>query len=314
MESPCTFRNWSLIVLIVGGVTSSVFLGIVMLQKGGKVASVAPVAFILSLFGLAPLCHAAAAIYVRNPKEGKRNLKIAKALELVFEALPQATVQAYVMVAEDKFNWADNPDKFDRGLAVSLGLSIFVAGSTLYGLEAEARKEGHDVPQLNALTRYGFVATLARTVQVGALVFGVALNGCTWDALNAGLAMFLVILCVLAVGLFEPVVVRRLMGPVGVWMSLTVYVIGVGGLRYYWTNGRSDNDGLRGPSANTDANQRQTGQSCATHSECYAGYICDISGDCSACTFLRGISDSSCTIFNFLIDCDLQYFRVVQQN
>lgn len=157
-----------------------------MLSRGGKIAVAAPVACFLSLFGLAPVFHAAVAIYVQNPTEGKRNLKTAKGLELVFEALPQASVQAYIMIVGDKFNWVNNPAKFDPVLAISFAFSIFGAGSTVYGLEALARTSGHVVPQFGALARYGFFTTLTRAVQVAAMVFGVALNGCTWNEFNAG--------------------------------------------------------------------------------------------------------------------------------
>ena len=134
----------------------------------------------VGLAGLAPVAVAALALYT-GADEGRRiarfELKPFKLLELLFEALPQSTLQSYVAVSYGKLDPSD-PERFSRLLAFSVSVSLLGAGSTAFGVEDASRNNGGRKDVVRAGSRYGLTTILLRSTQLGMLIFWVALAAC----------------------------------------------------------------------------------------------------------------------------------------
>lgn len=239
IESPCTWRNWGLYTMGLGGLFSAGFLFDRMVRLGGKYAAAAFPAAVLSLVGLAPVFHAALALMLQDPKGGKATLKVAKGIELIFEAIPQSSLQAYVLVIDDRLSWS-NDTKWDPLLGASVLISFFGAGTTLFGLEASARQRGFKLPEFAAFSRYGLLVACARAVQIAAMAFGVALVGCAGAEVHGASFVVLVIICTVAVYFYEP---TQLRSTLSAWAALALYVVGVMMMRASYMYLR-DTDGI----------------------------------------------------------------------
>eukprot|EP01045_Picozoa_sp_COSAG04_P009904 COSAG04_NODE_591_length_12289_cov_10.947252_3_plen_1124_part_00 len=142
--------------------------------------------------GLAPVATAALTLYMG--KDGSSNLldgltvKAFKAAELLFEALPQSTLQGYVAISYGKLNPSD-PEKFSKLLAFSICISVLGAGATFFSFEAMFRNQFGDRDVVRTASRYGLVTILLRASQTGTLVFWVSLMACA----EKGLALYAVV-------------------------------------------------------------------------------------------------------------------------
>eukprot|EP01046_Picozoa_sp_COSAG06_P057893 COSAG06_NODE_11441_length_1509_cov_3.200709_1_plen_391_part_10 len=98
--------------------------------------------------GLAPVVVAALTLY--QGKEAGRDLKDGlimkwfKALEVIFEALPQSILQAYVAVAYGRLNPSD-PEHFSRLLCFSISISLLGAGTSGFNFEASLRNQRQQI-------------------------------------------------------------------------------------------------------------------------------------------------------------------------
>jgi hypothetical protein len=102
-------------------------------------------------------------------------MKLFKALEVVFEALPQSILQAYVVVAYGRLNPSDS-EHFSRLLCFSISISLLGAGTSGFNFEGAFRNQGRQVVRTGS--RYGIATILLRTCQTGMLVFWIALMAC----------------------------------------------------------------------------------------------------------------------------------------
>eukprot|EP01043_Picozoa_sp_COSAG02_P087235 COSAG02_NODE_24546_length_684_cov_566.044444_1_plen_227_part_11 len=102
-------------------------------------------------------------------------MKAFKALELVFEALPQSILQAYVAIAYGRLDPSD-PEHFSRLLCFSICVSLLGAGATCFSFEGAARNRTRVV--VGAGSRYGIATILLRACQTAMLVFWIALMAC----------------------------------------------------------------------------------------------------------------------------------------
>eukprot|EP01043_Picozoa_sp_COSAG02_P045497 COSAG02_NODE_4162_length_5685_cov_3.282492_1_plen_1276_part_00 len=134
-------------------------------------------------------------------KQDSQLLKLAKGMELVLEAVPQSLLQTYIGVSYGQIN--PSSEYFNPVLASSIGLSLFGAALTLFGLEMEFRNDKGDVT-IKLGTRYGLVTLLLRASQLGAAIFWVALLGC-------GIKEGALTLVVLTVWLFVWILIESMM-------------------------------------------------------------------------------------------------------
>jgi hypothetical protein len=232
--------------MVLGGFFSAAFLFARMVRLGGKYACAALPAAVISLVGLAPLFHAALALMLQDPKGGKATMTVAKGIELIFEAIPQSSLQAYVLVIDDRLSWS-NDEKWDPTLGVSVMISFWGAGTTLFGFEASARQAGYKLPEFAAFSRYGLIVALARAIQIAAMVLGVALVGCAGSEIHGASFVVLVIICTLGVYFYEPTQLRNFMSA---WAALVLYIVGVMIMRFSFmylrdSNGISEEYGSR---------------------------------------------------------------------
>jgi hypothetical protein len=198
--------NWfriALMIQLVGGCVCGLLFALMIHEdkfedkRCGKL-----LAFLLGqlvgIAGLAPICVALLALKLgasgdeSKGKEMIQLLKIFKGCELVFEALPQSLLQTYVGTSYGQLN--PSGDDFNPLLAGSVALSMVSGGSSILGLEFEARNSKSDVT-LRIGSRYGFTTLMLRASQMASIVFWIALLGC-------GVKQPTVIFAVLAVMLF----------------------------------------------------------------------------------------------------------------
>ena len=310
VESPCTWALGGWLTMALGGITSAAFLFLAMSQKGGKYMAAAPFCAGFALFGLAPVFHAAMALMLQDPKSVGRNMKIAKGIELIFEAIPQSSLQAYVMVIDDRLNW-ENDVKWDPGLGLSVLISFFGAGTTLFGLEAAERQGDHVIPEFAAFSRYGLMVAFARMFQIAAMVFGVALVGCAGEEGHAAAFVFLVVCCTALVYFFEPTQLRnQAIGFMSSWAALGLFFIGVMAMRVTYASFRdTDGVGIGGDSGTVTA--------CSKHSDCSSGEYCDDQPSCWECSSIDSgwcdAVDGSCCSSDFLANCPTGDFSGVAE-
>mgnify|MGYP003329760103 CR=1 FL=1 len=89
---------------------------------------------------LAPLAHTAMILAKENIGDSSHQVKavrVFKAMELYFEAMPQAVLQVYVGVAYGKLDLSSDMDYL---LAVSVFISLLGAGVTAAGFETMKRE------------------------------------------------------------------------------------------------------------------------------------------------------------------------------
>eukprot|EP01045_Picozoa_sp_COSAG04_P004436 COSAG04_NODE_192_length_20873_cov_26.172957_12_plen_1541_part_00 len=212
-----------LAINLVSGTLSGLLLASMLHEKLENMdwSKAVPLGLLVGLAGLAPVGFAALILHLEghDDNSGLQQMKQFKALELVFEALPQSILQCatsllrlgttqvlipsscccrtYVGVAYGRFN--PSSPKFSNLLPVSVFVSLLGAGSTAFGFEASARDEYGKFVDLNSTRRrlplgspYGIVALLLRTAQATALIFWIALTGCAYKGW-AGLPMLLAV-------------------------------------------------------------------------------------------------------------------------
>ena len=111
------------------------------------------------------------------------------------EALPQSMLQAYVGISYGKLD--PLAEDFSPLLAVSLFLSLFGAGSTLFAAETAARNVNELSPvRISAFSLYGLVSMLARAAEIAACVFWVALTSCAFKGFAAiAIVVIVVFMC-----------------------------------------------------------------------------------------------------------------------
>eukprot|EP01043_Picozoa_sp_COSAG02_P047078 COSAG02_NODE_4474_length_5324_cov_19.463028_2_plen_283_part_00 len=137
-----------------------------------------PLGLVLGLLGLSHLAHTAVCLSSHmSSAHILEKLKLYKAVELVFEALPQSLLQAWVGVTVGHLD--PSSSNFSALIVSSLCVSILGAGVTCFTLEAIGRN-GNTMKR-NAIvmrSRYGVVVVLLRSAQHCVLVLGTALLGC----------------------------------------------------------------------------------------------------------------------------------------
>ena len=102
---------------------TGLFLGYTMHDQGFSVASVV-LALPLGLLGVAPLGHAAVALYTQDTQRFMRLISYAKCIELVFETVPQSSLQTFVAVVDDRLD-PSNPSNVKLLLSIAPGLHNF---------------------------------------------------------------------------------------------------------------------------------------------------------------------------------------------
>ena len=82
-----------LTILLISGVVSGLMLAGMLINSGWHACCAFPFGLLAGVTGLAPVAVAAFALHDEDVEKGPQKLKIFKALELVFEALPQSILQ-----------------------------------------------------------------------------------------------------------------------------------------------------------------------------------------------------------------------------
>lgn len=125
----------------------------------------------LGVLGLSHVVHVAVCLSGHmSSAHILEKLKLYKAIELVFEALPQSLLQAWVMTTSPM------PGAL---VTTSLCISILGAGVTCFTLEAIGRN-GNTMSrdEIHLRSRYGVTVVLLRSAQHCVLVLSTALLGC----------------------------------------------------------------------------------------------------------------------------------------
>jgi len=179
-----------LAINIVGGLAAAFVLDLAMQESLdiGPIKAFLP-SLVLGLVGLSPAALAALTLYTQKAVrlEGEDGIKLLKAAEVVFEALPQSVLQGYVGISYGRLDPSD-AENFDLFLMGSLGVSLLGAGATMFSWEFSNRGDGADP----FLSRYGLLRVLACAAQTATLVLWVSLLTCAQKAL-AAIAMVAVV-------------------------------------------------------------------------------------------------------------------------
>ena len=154
-----------------------------------------PFGMVLGVLGLSPVVSALVALSDGGKDAGRERierdfffLKSIKAVELLFESLPQSAVQSYVGVS---YGYLDpGADNFSPVLAVSVSIALVSAGTTLMGTEAMGRNLvlSGDYRRISLMTVYGVLTATWRFTQVGAFILWLSLFACYakgWAAIPA---------------------------------------------------------------------------------------------------------------------------------
>lgn len=154
-----------------------------------------PLGMVLGVLGLSPVASALVALSDGGKDAGRERierdfffLKSIKAVELLFESLPQSAVQAYVGVS---YGFLDpGAGNFSPILAVSVAIALVSAGTTLMGTEAMGRNLvlSDDYHRISLLTVYGALTATWRFTQVSAFILWLSLFACYakgWAAIPA---------------------------------------------------------------------------------------------------------------------------------
>lgn len=137
-----------------------------------------PVGLMLGLLGLSPVVHVVVCLSGHMSSAFiLEKLKLYKAIELVFEALPQSLLQAWVGVTMGHLD--PSSPRFSALVTTSLCISTLGAGVTCFTLEAIGRN-GNTMrrDEIVVRSRYGVMVVLLRSAQHGVLVLSTALLGC----------------------------------------------------------------------------------------------------------------------------------------
>ncbi len=160
-----------------------------------------PLGLVLGVLGLTPVASALAALSDGGEDADREQierdfffLKSLKAVELVFESLPQAAVQCYVGVS---YGFLDpGSDNFSVVLAISVSIALVNAGTTLMGTEAMGRNLvlSSDYRRISLLTFYGALTATWRFTQVASFILWLSLFACSakaWAAIPAIIGVLL---------------------------------------------------------------------------------------------------------------------------
>ncbi len=151
-----------------------------------------PLGMMLGVLGLSPVASALVALSDGGEDSDREQierdfffLKSIKAVELVFESLPQAAVQCYVGVS---YGFLDpGADNFSAILAISVSIALVNAGTTLMGTEAMGRNLAlpSDYHRISLLTFYGALTATWRFTQVASFILWLSLFACSAKAFAA---------------------------------------------------------------------------------------------------------------------------------
>jgi hypothetical protein len=163
--------------------------------SGAMAACWFPIAMVLGVLGLAPVASALVTLSDGGRDTDREQierdfffLKSIKAIELVFESLPQSAVQCYVGVS---YGFLDpGADNFSPLLAVSVSIALLNAGTTLMGTEAMGRNLvlPSDYHRISLLSAYGALTAVWRFTQVAGFILWLSLFACSskvWAAIPA---------------------------------------------------------------------------------------------------------------------------------
>ena len=194
------FKTGLIIQLMCGFIGGLLLSGMDLTEKLGMSAGRAyPLGILLGLIGLAQLAHAGIGLSGNmSSAHTLERLKLYKAIELVFEALPQSLLQAWVGVTRGCLG--PSSESFSVLLTASLCISVVTAGVTCFTLESIGRN-GHTMTAdvLRVVSRYGVAVIVLRAAQHATLVLSIALLGCAIHAW-AGVAVVLAVALVFTSG------------------------------------------------------------------------------------------------------------------
>ncbi len=141
-----------------------------------------PLGLVLGLLGLSHLVHVGVCLSGHmSSAHILEKMKLYKAIDLVFEALPQSLLQAWVGVVMGQLD--SSSPSFSALITTSLCVSILGAGVTCFTLEAIGRNgNAMSRNEIVIRSRYGVTVVLLRSAQHCVLVLSMALLGCAFGA------------------------------------------------------------------------------------------------------------------------------------
>ena len=160
--------------------------------EGAMAALWFPFGIIIGVAGMAPVVSAAVAISDGGEESNREQierdfvfLKAIKAVELIFESLPQAAVQCYVGVS---YGYLDpGAVNFSPLLTASVSIALFNAGATIMGTEAMGRNLvlPSNYHRISLMSSYGAITAAWRFPQVSTFILWLSLFTCNSKALGA---------------------------------------------------------------------------------------------------------------------------------
>ena len=190
------FKIGLIIQLVCGFIAGLLLAGNDLTEKLGMSQRRAyPLGALIGMVGLAQLVHAGIGLSGKmSSAHTLERLKLYKAAELVFEALPQSLLAAWVGVTRGYLD--PSSESFSVLLTASLCISVLGAGVTCFTLESIGRN-GNTMSEdmLTVVSRYGVAVIVLRAAQHATLVLSIALLGCAvhaWAGVSIVLAVALV--------------------------------------------------------------------------------------------------------------------------
>lgn len=145
-----------------------------------------PISMVLGVLGVVPVASTLVVLADSGDNADREQierdffyLKAIKAVELLFESLPQSAVQTYVGVS---YGYLDpGADNFSPVLALSVSIALINAGTTVMGTEAMGRnlELPDDYHRISLLSVYGAITAAWRFTQVSAFILWFSLFACS---------------------------------------------------------------------------------------------------------------------------------------